>query len=351
MRVNEIASGESQMARVVRAFDWSKTPLGPYASWPISLKTIVEATLDSNFPQAVVWGPEFTTIHNDAFLPILGKKPAAIGQSFADIWSEAWDEIGPIAAKAYAGTSTFIENHPLRINRNGYDELAHFTFCYSPIRDDDGNIAGMIDTVMETTEVVRGMRAQDILRRELVHRVKNTMAVASAVVSASIRHATSLEMARETITKRIEALGKIQNLLSLSDDGVEIGDVVMDALGPHLDSCERAVISGPAVLLSAEQAMGLSLAMYELATNAAKYGALSEGGGRILVDWAVEPGKRFTFTWQETGGPPVSPPSRTGFGSRLTKRIVAAYFFGKAEARYEVDGLFYQLTGSLTPTS
>src|SRR3546814_18209191 len=97
---------------------------------------------------------ELTTIHNDAFLPIIGQKRPAIGRSFVELWSEAWAEIGPIAAKAYAGTSTFIENYPLRINRNGSDELSHFTFLYIPVRDDAGTHAGMLITVSETTEVV-----------------------------------------------------------------------------------------------------------------------------------------------------------------------------------------------------
>ncbi|MEB2846669.1 hypothetical protein GAO09_00110 [Rhizobiales bacterium RZME27] len=112
--------------------------------------------LSSSFPQAVIWGPDLITIHNDAFLPILGEKPLAIGRSFADIWSEAWDQIGPIATQAYQGRPTFIEDFPLVINRHGYDEQAYFTFCYSPLRDDKGNIAGMIDTVVETTDTVLG---------------------------------------------------------------------------------------------------------------------------------------------------------------------------------------------------
>jgi two-component sensor histidine kinase len=217
--IGEQPWGQSQMGRAVAAFDWSTTPLGPSDSWPISLRTLVQAALNSAFPQAIVWGPDFTTIHNDAFLPILGKKPSAIGRSFADIWSEAWASIGPIAADAYAGKSTFIENFPLVISRNGYDEQAYFTFCYSPLRDDTGNIAGMVDTVVETTGTIHALQTLEVLRRELVHRVKNSMAVTNAVVSASLRHATSLPEARDTISQRIGALGKVQDLLSLSEQG------------------------------------------------------------------------------------------------------------------------------------
>jgi len=290
------------MGRVVAVFDWSQTPLGPITQWPISLKTMVEVTLNSKFPQAIVWKSEFTTIHNDAFLPILGNKPSAIGRSFADVWSEAWEAIGPIAEKAYRGESTYIENYPLRINRNNYDEIAHFTFCYSPLRDDEGNIVGMVDTVIETTETIRARQTQDVLRRELVHRVKNTMAVTSAVVSASMRHATSLAEAKETIGRRIEALGQAQNLISASDDGVDLREVIENALMPHIDGQNRAIVSGPAALLSSEQAIGVSLAIYELATNALKYGALSVEQGCVSIGWSINGGNEFSLSWRDRCG-------------------------------------------------
>lgn len=155
---------KKKIVALVTDFDWSTTPLGPMEQWPISLKTVVRMMLLSEFPQAIVWGPNFTTIHNEAFLPILGKKPSAIGRSFADVWSEAWNEIGAIAEKAYNGEPTFIENFPLWINRNGHEELAYFTFCYSPLLDDDGKVAGLIDTVMETTETVKAKQVEERLR-------------------------------------------------------------------------------------------------------------------------------------------------------------------------------------------
>ncbi|WP_159831760.1 hypothetical protein [Novosphingobium sp. TCA1] len=98
------------------AFDWSTTPLGARDNWPSELEAVVRQILDSRFPKAIVWGPSFTTIYNDAFVPILGDKHVALGRSFADIWSEIWGEIGPIAARAYAGEATYIEDFPLIID-------------------------------------------------------------------------------------------------------------------------------------------------------------------------------------------------------------------------------------------
>ncbi|EMV8855444.1 response regulator [Escherichia coli] len=150
------ASGE--MAERIRSYDWASTSLGPIESWPAALRTIVSLCLDSRFPQAVLWGSDLVTLHNDAFKPILGRKPSAIGRPFRDVWSEAWDEISPFAERAQAGQATFIEDFPLTIERGGAPEEAYFTFCYSPIRDDEGKVLGMLDTVTETTPTVNAGR-------------------------------------------------------------------------------------------------------------------------------------------------------------------------------------------------
>lgn len=102
-------------------------------------------------------------IYNDAFEVILGEKPDALGRSFAEVWSEAWDSLSPLVDRAFAGQATFIENFPLEINRHGYAEQAFFTFCYSPVRDEDGVVVGMLDTVIETTgQVIATRRAEDL---------------------------------------------------------------------------------------------------------------------------------------------------------------------------------------------
>ncbi|MFG6207528.1 GAF domain-containing hybrid sensor histidine kinase/response regulator [Pseudomonas retamae] len=142
------------MAEQIRRHDWANNPLGPLEHWPDVLKTTVSLCLASHFPQAIIWGPELITLYNDAFVPILGDKPDALGRPFSDIWKEAWSEISPIADAAYAGRATYIENFALTIERGRGPEQAYFTFCYSPIRDSLGNVVGMIDTVTETTQTV-----------------------------------------------------------------------------------------------------------------------------------------------------------------------------------------------------
>lgn len=174
---------DSAAARSIAEHDWSRSPLGPIETWRPVLRSTIGLMLRSAFPKALVWGTEMTTFHNDAFLPILGSKPAAIGIPFDKVWAEAWDDIGPIAERALAGEATFIENFPLVINRTGEPEQAYFTFCYSPVIDADGQIQGFMDTVVETTETVLAQERSDILNAELSHRIRNILALVSSIAS------------------------------------------------------------------------------------------------------------------------------------------------------------------------
>ena len=174
----------SDMAERVRQHDWANTPLGPLEQWPDVLKTTAALCFASSFPQAIVWGPQLITLYNDAFSPILGDKPYALGRPFSRIWSEAWAEIGPIANAAFEGHATYIENFPLLIERGMGPEQAYFTFCYSPIRDPQGKVVGMLDTVTETTATV-------FLNRRLAVLDAIGSAVANATDAASIMSTTT----------------------------------------------------------------------------------------------------------------------------------------------------------------
>ncbi|EKT4448778.1 response regulator [Pseudomonas putida] len=151
--------GGGLMAERIRNHNWAATPLGPLEHWPDALKTTMALCLASRFPQAVLWGPDLITLHNDAFIPILGRKPSALGIPFRDVWHEAWADISKMADCALSGEAVYIEDFPLTIDRNGGPEQAYFTFCYSPIRGLDGEVLGMLDTVTETTAgVVTNLR-------------------------------------------------------------------------------------------------------------------------------------------------------------------------------------------------
>ncbi|MFC7536104.1 PAS domain S-box protein [Sphingomonas sp. GCM10030256] len=145
---------------MMRAHDWSNSPLGPPESWPKSLQSVVSLMLNSGFPMFVAWGSELGFLYNDSYSEILGDKhPQALGRPFHDIWAEIWPDISPLVDAALAGEASFRENLPLLMNRHGYDEQTWFTFSYSPVRDETGNVAGMFCACTETTGQVLAERA------------------------------------------------------------------------------------------------------------------------------------------------------------------------------------------------
>lgn len=309
--------GDSAMIAKVRAYDWRANPLGEPSGWSPELVATASFVLESGFPALLVWGPEMITIYNDAFRPILGDKPESLGQPLDRVWAEIWTAIEPLVSRAYAGQATFIEDHPLTINRYGYDEATHFTFCYSPVRLGDGSVAGMIGTVMETTKAVQARERTRLLNNELGHRIKNTMAMVQAIAQQSLRHVTERDLV-DAFKERIVALGHANDILvQLSWEGAPIGTVIAAMLETHGDG-GRIETDGDEVALGPKAVLSLSLLLHELATNAAKYGCLSVPGGRVVLSWRRRDDD-FILGWREVGGPPAETPARTGFGSRIIK--------------------------------
>lgn len=343
--------GGGRMAGRIRDHDWSATPLGPLAAWPPSLKMVVSAILNSHFPKCITWGPELITIYNDAFRPILGKKPEALGRSFKNTWAEVWDDVAPIVDRAYAGQATFIEDLPLVVDRFGYPEHAWFTFCYSPIRDEHGRIVGMMDTVIETTGKVLAERNARLLNDELAHRIKNLLAMVSAIVNQTFRGAGSKAEAEAALTRRIAALGHAHDRLRASVAGrAPVRAVIEGVIAPYRMGQGRFMIEGPEVELGSRQAMAFALAINELATNALKYGALSNDCGRVRVIWDGGPPEAdhpFRLRWEETGGPAVTRPNRRGFGSRLIEQVLADSLGGTAKLAFDAGGIRFELATTM----
>lgn len=332
------------MAAAVARFDWSLTPLGPIDSWPASLRIAVDMMLNSHFPKCIVWGPHLVSIYNDAFRPILGRKDGVLGRSFAEIWAEVWDEVGPLCDKAFAGEATFIEDFPLRIHRHGFEETAYFTFCYSPIFDENGRIAGMIDTVVETTSSVLARQQLAVANAELAHRIKNMITMIMSIANSTLKNSPDLETAQHTLNERLRAMAGSQNVLVRGPEGrASIRDIVESTLLPYVDERDRIAISGPDLHLGRGQTLALTLAVHELFTNATKYGALSCDSGTIAISWDLE-ATTFRFRWREAGGPAVVAPATRGFGSRLIETVVSQEFGGKATLAFDAGGVGYEVS-------
>src|SRR5262249_25089724 len=154
------------MGALMRALDWSQTAVGPVSDWPESLKTAVRIILASRFAMFVWWGRELVNLYNDSYRPLLGTKhPAALGKPARAAWGEIWEQIGPRAeAVLLRGESTYDEGLLLLPERHGYLEETYFTFSYSPLPDDKGNVGGLFCAVTEETQRVIGERRLKLLR-------------------------------------------------------------------------------------------------------------------------------------------------------------------------------------------
>ena len=167
----EFLHGGGEAGMRMRAFDWSRTPLGPAAFWPQSLKTIVRVMLDSRYAMWMLWGPELTFFCNDAYLPTVGiKRDWVLGARSDKVWQEIWPDIGPRIEQVLAqGQATWDEGLLLFLERSGFTEETYHTFSYSPVYDDDSRISGMLCVVTEVTERVIGERRLGTLRNLAAH--------------------------------------------------------------------------------------------------------------------------------------------------------------------------------------
>ena len=159
-----LAAG-GELGAMMRAYDWTATPLGPPQDWPRSLKTALRILLTSRQPMWLGWGEDLITFYNDAYRSIIGgKHPAALGKPTREVWREIWHEIGPRIATAIGGVEgTYDEEQLLIMERNGYPEETYYTFSYSPIPDDDGRPAGIFCANTDDTGRVIGQRRMALL--------------------------------------------------------------------------------------------------------------------------------------------------------------------------------------------
>ena len=213
----------------------------------------------------------------------------------------------------------------------------------TPILGDDGSPKQLLVISRDITDEHKAEEQRRLLSRELEHRIKNTLAMVVAIVNQTFRTTESNVDARHILLGRIMALNHAHDILTRASwSSAPIRTVVEGALAPHRSGKGRFHISGPDIALSARQSLSLSLALHELATNAAKYGALSNEAGTIDLAWTVaaEGGRSlFRLTWREKDGPPVVPPERRGFGSRLIERVLPADFGGDVRIDFAQRGV------------
>ena len=209
------------------------------------------------------------------------------------------------------------------------------------VKGPDGKIVRVIGVFDDVSERRRAEKRQRLLINELNHRVKNTLATVQSIAAQTLRSAPDLPRAREAFEARLLALAGAHDLLTAESwHGARLADVVASAMTPF-ETERRPQISrsGPAVWLTAQRALALSMALHELATNAVKYGALSVPEGRVTIRWTVSDDDMLTLSWVEQDGPPVQPPQRSGFGSRLLQRSLARELGGDVVFTFAPEGV------------
>lgn len=213
----------------------------------------------------------------------------------------------------------------------------------SRLKQEGGRDDLILIAIEDITERKRFEEHREVLVGELNHRIKNVMATVQAIASQTLSTAGSMEEAKETFGSRLVALGKSHDLLTRENwAGADLGDIVSDTVEPHAVGPDRFRIEGPHLRLEPSAALSIAMALHELATNAAKYGALTTDEGQVHINWQLAgdgKDRRLALQWRESGGPPVNPPTRKGFGSRMVQKVLAGELGAKVRVAYEPSGV------------
>ncbi|PZQ53857.1 MAG: hypothetical protein DI570_23675 [Phenylobacterium zucineum] len=244
-----------------------------------------------------------------------------------------------------------VSDFELRVRRKGGGWRWILDRAVAFERDAAGKVIKTLSAAIDIDERKRAEERRVLLINELNHRVKNTLASVQSIARQTLRSGRPADQAMELFTARLVALSAAHNVLTRENwEGAFLTEIAQEALAPFGARGDgRIHINGPVTRLSARAAVGIAMALHELATNAVKYGALSGEAGHVEVNWTVSPGEipRLVLEWRERGGPPVKPPTRTGFGSRLLNQGLPGELDGTTELEFGRDGVTCRITAPL----
>jgi PAS domain S-box-containing protein len=287
------------------------------------------------------------TYFNEAAAALWGRRPTLGVSKWCGSWKLFWPDGTPMPHDTCPMALALAEDRPVR----GMEAVAErpdgtrvsFVPYPTPLHDESGKLTGAVNMLIDISERKRADEQQALLARELHHRVKNTLATVQAIMGSTSRSAATVEAFKDAMIGRIGALAKTHLLLSEEGETVTFADILRSELDPFDDGSKKRIrLSGPRVEVAARLAVALGMAIHELTTNAARYGALSVYGGKVSVRWTVseDDGRRqLEFHWVESGGPPVSPPVKQGFGSRLLDTVLPGQIQAQSRIRYRPKGL------------
>jgi PAS domain S-box-containing protein len=282
----------------------------------------------------VFWSPGLEKIH--------GLEPGTFGGTFDDFKKEIHpDDTALVLAEIQDAVREQRDHHVVYRIKHPDGSLRWLEAFGRLTLSPDGAPESMGGVCIDITDRKRAEETEQLLSNELQHRTKNLLAVVQALARRSLRGNAILDDARKSFVGRLQALARNDLRLTNSGwSGARLHDVIKSELEHFAD---RISVDGPDIVLAPQPAQNVALAIHELATNAAKYGSLSEPGGDVAIGWTIASKDRgstlLQFAWQERGGPPVLPPTHKGFGTSLLESTLGKGRFDYAPAglRYEID--------------
>lgn len=340
--------GGGEMGERIRTFDWSATTLGPIDTWPPTLRAAVELMLGARQPAYIAWGPDHTSLHNDAYIPILGAKHPALGQPYAELWKEIWDEYRPYVEATMAGEAQYWVDQPVALAGRPGRPVSWFTFSWTPLRDERGKVGGFYCAATETTEKILAERA-------LVQSMDEGFCVLELIFDAAGRPVDFQYMqANPSFEKQsglVNAIGKT------------IRQMVPDIEGHWIDTYGRVAVTGEPIRFVEEAvSMGRWFDVYAFRTGDAssrQIGVLFRDitgqkraeeefrSSQLRAENALAIAQLGTFEWNmRTGMVKCSERTREIFGFREGEGDTAGEYFARI-AGADVDRIRQEIQASL----
>ena len=287
------------------------------------------------------------TYYNEAAVALWGHRPQLGSSEWCGSWKLFWPDGTPLPHADCPMAVALKEDRPVRgveaaCERPDGMRVAFIPYP-TPLHDETGQLIGAVNMLVDISERKRAEEQQSQLVRELHHRVKNTLATVQAIMGSTAHSARTVEEFKAALIGRIGALAKTHLLLSDESCATDFSEILHNELDAFDDgSGGRIKLDGPAVYVPSRLAVSLGMAVHELTTNAAKYGALSVYGGTLSVTWKViidATRRTLNIDWIESGGPPVTAPAREGFGSRLLEFVLPGQIQAQTKTEYRPEGV------------